>query len=168
MTTFFVIAFIAIVIFAAISGGNANIKKFEDTYKVKPSILLASGTYVSGHPLLNNSIKDTKLLLDVDGVKIFNVDANGFNLKSSIPKNDIKNVAMEDSSTIQNRVTVGRLLLTGIFAFAWKKKSKQECAYFIIEWKQGQFDNETIFEFEGVGSIQKANTLRNKFISYLS
>ena len=164
------IIFIGIIVlfFGAASAGNSNIKKFEDQNKVKVADLLVSGTYVSGHPLLNNALKDTRLLLDPILVKIFTVDGNGFHLKSQIAKEAITNVAMEDSSTIQNRVTVGRLLLTGIFAFAWKKKTKQECAYFIIEWNQGQFKNETIFEFEGKGSIQKANTLRNKFIAYLS
>lgn len=168
MTTFFVLAFIAIFIFAAISGGNANIDKFEKQFHKKTSDLLNSGTYVSGHPKLDISLKETRLLLNDDVVKIFTVDHNGFTFKANIDKVSITNVAMEDSSTIQNRVTVGRLLLTGIFAFAWKKKTKQECAYFIIEWNQGQFKNETIFEFEGTGSIQKANTLRNKFIIYLS
>lgn len=164
----FIFIFIVVIIIAGAAAGNSNIKKFEDKFKVKVSDLLSSGTYVSGHPLLNDSLKDTRLLLESDSVKIFTVDGNGFHLKSRISKEAITNVAMEDSSTIQNRVTVGRLLLTGIFAFAWKKKSKQECAYFIIEWNQGQFKNETIFEFEGTGSIQRANTLRNKFITYLS
>lgn len=164
----FIFILIVLMIVGAVSQGNSNIKKFEANFNVKASDLIVSGTYVSGHPLLNDPLKDTKLLLENDSVKIFTVDGNGFHLKSIIAKEAITNVAMEDASTIQNRVTVGRLLLTGIFAFAWKKKSKQECAYFIIEWKQGQFDNETIFEFEGAGSIQKANTLRNKFITYLS
>lgn len=142
--------------------------KNDDEFKKQNNIsvrdLLPCGTYVSGHPSLDTSFKGATLLLDNNIVKIF----TAFSERASIPKEAITNVAMEDSSTIQNRVTVGRLLLTGIFAFAWKKKTKQECAYFIIEWNQGRFKNETIFEFEGTGSIQKANTLRNKFITYLS
>jgi len=159
---------IIVLFIGAAASGNSNIKNFEDKFKVKVSDLLVSGTYVSGHPSLNDSLKDTRLLLEPKSVKLFSVDANGFHFKTTIAKETITNVVMEDSSTIQNRVTVGRLLLTGIFAFAWKKKTKQECAYFIIEWNQAQFKNETIFEFEGTGSIQKANTLRNKFITYLS
>ena len=137
---------------------------FKKENNVSVRDLLPAGTYVSGHPLLNESFKGATLLLGENEVKIFTAFAE----RAIILKESITNVAMEDSSTIQNRVTVGRLLLTGIFAFAWKKKTKQECAYFIIEWKQGQFNNETIFEFEGKGSIQKANTLRNKFTTYLS
>jgi hypothetical protein len=168
MTTFLILAFITVLVFAAISTGNKNQKEFETKYNRKPSDLSSSGTYVSGHPMIDKSFKNSTLLLDSDTVKIFETDANGFNLKAEIKKESITNVVMEDSSTIQNRVTVGRLLLTGVFAFAWKKKTKQECAYLIIEWNQAQFKNETIFEFEGNGSIQRANTLRNKFISYLT
>lgn len=163
-----VMIFIVLVFVGLVSEGEKNQKKFKDRYQTDLSQLKSSGTYVSGHPLLDKSLKNTYLLLDNEDVKLFLFDHTGYVLKASIPKNAITNVAMEDSSTIQNRVTVGRLLMTGIFAFAWKKKTKQECAYFIIEWDKGQFKNETIFEFEGKGSIQKANALRNKFISYLS
>lgn len=167
MGWFFLGIFILMII-AAVFQGNSNRANFEKTSGRKPEDLLNSGTYVSGHPKLDNSFKNTKLLLEPTVVKIFNVEEHGFIERAQIEKNLITNVVMEDSSTIQNRVTVGRLLLTGIFAFAWKKKTKQECAYLIIEWNQQQFKNETIFEFEGTGSIQRANTLRNKFINYLT
>ncbi len=171
MGTFFIIIFIVFILFMIIGATakvNPSIESFEATYKKSLSELILAGTYVSGHPLLDNSLKDIRLLLDENSVKIFTLIITTVTLKADIPKDSITNVSMEDASTIQNRVTVGRLLLTGIFAFAWKKKTKQECAYLVIEWKQGQFNNETIFEFEGTGSIQKANTIRNKFINYLS
>lgn len=163
----FILIFIVVVFFIAIMQGNSNINEFEKKYNKKVSDLLFSGTYVSGHPNLDKPLKDTRLLLDSDLVKLFIADANGFNIRAEIPKSSITNVSMEDASTIQKRVTVGRLLLTGIFAFAWKKKEKIENAYFVIEWKKGNFNNETIFELEGTGSIQRANTLRNRFINYL-
>lgn len=163
---FFVIAFFVF----AIAQGNKNISDFEKTHKFKISDLVSIGTYVSGHPSLDKSFKNSSIVFDKNIVKIFELSptGNGYILKSSIEKPLIQNVVIEDASTIQNRVTVGRLLLTGVFAFAWKKKEKQECAYLIIEWNLNQFKNETIFEFEGKGSIEKANTLRNKFIKYLS
>lgn len=45
-----------------------------------------------------------------------------------------------------------------------EEKEKNELAYLTIEWNDGKFDHETIFEFEGVGSMQNANTARNKLI----
>ena len=166
MWIFIIIVIVAII--AAISQGNANNSNFEKRFKKKASELIPSGTYVSGHPRLNESIKNTSLLLDSKEVKIICFEVSDYAFKSTIEKKLITNVVMEDSSTIQTRVGIKRLLLTGIFAFAWKKKEKLESAYIVIEWKENQFNNETVFEFEGNGSIQKANTLRNKFINYLS
>ena len=143
---------------------NKNDQKFKNEHKVSVVELIDCGTYISGHPLLDDPIKGMKIKFDDNEVKLF----SAFSLKASIPKKDISNVLIEDSTTVQTRVGIKRLLLVGIFAFAWKKKQKLESAYFIIEWNMNQFKNETIFEFEGTGSIQKANSLRNKFISYLS
>lgn len=137
---------------------------FKEEYKVSVRDLIECGTYISGHPLLDDPIKQVRILFDLESVKFF----TAFTERASIQKNQITNVIMEDSSTIQTRVGIRRMLLVGIFAFAWKKKQKLESAYIVIEWKQNQFSNETIFEFEGIGAIQKANFLRNKFINYLS
>lgn len=166
----FILIIAVLLIITSFFQGNSNIKNFERQFGYKISELIPSGTYVSGHPQLDNSFINSSLVLDKEKVKIFELPPNGmgFVFKSAIQKKDITNVVMEDASTIQKRVTVGRLLLTGIFAFAWKKKEKIESAYLIIEWNQAQFKNETIFEFEGKGSIEKANTLRNKFINYLT
>ncbi len=163
-----VILFAIVFIGLAVLQGNSNIDSFEKQFNCKNSDRLHSGTYISGHPDINESKKDTSLLLSNNDVKIIFVDANGFKLLGTIPKESISNVSMEDSSTIQSRVGVKRLLAVGIFAFAWKKKEKIECAYLVIEWKKGSFDMETLFEFEGNGSINRANTLRNTFINYLS
>ena len=66
---------------------------------------------------------------------------------------------------IQKRVGLKRMLAIGIFAFAVKKKVKEELSYIIIEWSDGKFDHETVFEFEGKGSVTQANELRNKLIN---
>jgi hypothetical protein len=162
----FILIILVVVVFFVllVSNFNKQDEKFVAQHKISVRDLIDCGTYVSGHPSLDDPFNGAKIQLDFDKVKVF----TAFNEKASIPKSSISNVLMEDSSTIQTRVGIKRLLLTGIFAFAWKKKQKLESAYIVIEWKQGQFSNETIFEFEGTGSIQKANTLRNKFINYLS
>ena len=56
-------------------------------------------------------------------------------------------------------------MLTGVFAFAWKKKTKHELAYITIYWNDGKFDHETIFEFEGRNAMTRANSSRNKLIN---
>ena len=85
-------------------------------------------------------------------------------LVAKIPRDAIKNILAEDQSTVEKRITVDRLLLIGDFAFAWKKKAKNEVAFLTIEWNDGRFDNETIFEFEGKDAMEKANTARNQLI----
>lgn len=166
----FIAIFVVIFILAAVSQGNSNTKEFEKSYGFKTSDLISSDNYVSGHPLLDKSFGKSFLLIDKDEVKIFEFSnsATTWVLKSHISKSLITNVIIEDASTMQQRITAGRLLLVGVFAFAWKKNKKAECAYLIIKWKQGNFDNETIFELSGTGSISRANTIRNKFINYLS
>ena len=88
-----------------------------------------------------------------------------FYICGSIDFASIKEVTLEDQSTIENRITVGRMLLVGPLAFAWKKKEKIESAYLILDWNDGTFNHKTLFEFTGSSSMQKANTARNKLIN---
>lgn len=86
-------------------------------------------------------------------------------LVANIPRDAMKNILAEDQSTVEKRVTVERLLLNEDFAFSWKKKARNEEAFLTIEWNDGRFDHETIFEFEGKDAMQKANTARNQLIN---
>lgn len=125
---------------------------------------LSSGNYLSGHPLLDAPFASSTLKLKSDHVAI----SVGFLEKATIPKKLITNITMEDASKIEKRIGLTRLLFTGVIALAWRKSEKIENTYLIIEWSQNGFKNETIFEMSGNGSIQKANTLRNKFLKYLT
>jgi hypothetical protein len=149
---------------------TSNVNQFEKRYGKKISDLLNSGTYVSGHPRLDKSIPETFFMLNDNEIKIFKMDKNQAKhvYVDRIKKEYIKNVQMEDSSTIQTRVSVKRLIAVGLFAFAWKKKQKLESAYIVLEWNDEKFDHETIFEFEGSNSINNANTLKNRLLNYLS
>jgi hypothetical protein len=126
--------------------------------------------YLSGHPDIDNShsgvsalFENGKLALwlipDFTKFESFNPTQLGY-----ISTDSINNIVVEDKTTIEKRVTVGRLLLTGVFALAWKKKRVDEAAYVVIEWNDGRFDHETVFEFTGKGSMQEANAARNKII----
>lgn len=59
-----------------------------------------------------------------------------------IPWAEIKDLAVEGPDEVEKRVTATRLLATGIFAFALKKKSKH--AYLTVTTETG----EVIFETE--------------------
>ena len=166
---FWTIVIIGLVLFVIMGISGSKKQKENDAKLVDLGYSLETkietGKYVAGHPDINEAIqktsifpKDNKLVIMLEAPMAIPIK------KGDIENSFIKNILAEDQSTVEKRVTVGRLLMTGIFAFAWKKKKKTELAYLTIEWNDGKFDHETIFEFEGVGSMQNANTARNKII----
>ena len=84
--------------------------------------------------------------------------------KGAIPINSIKEILIEDATTIENKVTLGRVILVGIFALAWKKKKKNELSFVTIQWTKERFNHTTIFSFEGSNAMQIANKVRNRLI----
>ena len=58
--------------------------------------------------------------------------------KFTIPNSQIKDVVIEGKDEVNRRVTVTRLLAVGIFAFALKKKNKDQEAYVTLELTDGQ------------------------------
>lgn len=120
--------------------------------------------YKCGHPSLDDPRPLNMALL---GGNILLLGSNGKQV-AGIEGRLIKNIAAEDQSTFERRVTLARMALVGIFAFAIKKKKKDELAYLTIEWSDGRFEHHTMFEFAGTGSMNNANKIRNKIINHLS
>lgn len=58
--------------------------------------------------------------------------------KFTILNSQIKDVVIEGKDEVNRRVTVTRLLAVGIFAFALKKKNKDQEAYITLELSDGQ------------------------------
>jgi hypothetical protein len=137
---------------------------------LNPALFISSGKYLSGHTSINNPIDITFIYPTKDVLKIYGMDkGNGTKIfYADIDASLISNIAIEDESSIKSRVGLKRLLLVGIFAFAIKKKEKVELAYLVIDWNLNQFTNETVFEFEGKGALQKANYLRNALINTIN
>lgn len=145
---------------------EVNEKLKNDGYNFLTKIEI--GKYLGGHPDIDEPTIGTILFPKDNKLEIL-VEAK-FKLpikKGEIENRFIKNITVEDQSTVEKRVTVGRLLMTGIFAFAWKKKNINELAYLTIEWNDGKFEHETIFEMNGKGAMQNANTARNKLIKII-
>lgn len=161
---FIVITIFVISIIESAKKQKVNEKKFTSLgYSIDSRIY--TGKYIAGHPEINDSVYRTTIYPKDGKLEImYELPTKMPQKKGEIENSLIKNILVEDQSTVEKRVTVGRLLITGIFAFALKKKKKIELAYLIIEWNDGKFNHETIFEFEGKGAMQKANTARNKII----
>lgn len=169
---FWTIVIIAIILFIIIGiNGQQDIKKNNekltaDGFSIATKI--DTGKYIAGHPQLDNALNLTAIFPKDDWLYIFEYP-DGLSTKMPVHKagiqlKSIKNIVAEDSSTIEKKVTVGRLLAVGIFAFALKKKQKNELAYLTIEWNDGKFAHETYFEFDSKDAMQKANTARNALI----
>ena len=131
---------------------------------------ISCGTYVGGHPSLNESVedvfcqaKDNKLVFSYSEIKDLTIPR--VIKDSEIPIGCILNITIEDASTIEKRVSLGRLLLVGVYALFWQKNVKKESAFLVIEWKDGRFEHSTTFLFQGDNAFQQANTTRNKLIS---
>jgi len=126
---------------------------------------IETGKYIAGHPDIDKSIEKTSIFHAGNNIEIMEEEIEyKCEKKAVIEITKIKNIIVEDESSIEKKVTVGRLLAVGVFAFALKKNVKNELAYLTLEWNDGKFDHETIFEFAGSDAMQKANTARNKLI----
>lgn len=93
--------------------------------------------YLGGHP---SRSRDTVCTLTMDEEGVHAKILRNF---LDVAWSDISAVAVESPEQAQSRVTVTRLLATGIFAFALKKKGKQT-SYVTVETSEGP----AIFEFE--------------------
>lgn len=132
-------------------------------------LILGSNCASFGLKAIDQSFKDAALRIENGNIEIyqepyFTYDPN-VQRKGYIPIQSILNISIEDKSTIEKRVTVGRLLLVGIFALAWRKKDVKNSVFLIIEWQGGTFTHETIFEFGSNNAFQSANIIKNKLIA---
>ena len=124
------------------------------------------GDYVGGHPEVDIKIPNVKVLKKDDTLILLRINAvtQVPDTTAQIPLSDIKNITVEDSSTIERKITVGRIFLVGVFALGWRKKKKNELAFVTVEWSDGKFAHDTLFCFEGHDAMNKANTCRNALI----
>ena len=166
------IGFVIIVIVAIISANKAEKEKNEKLKKagIDPNSFNFLGKYVGGHTSLNDEIaRCVYRVADRDIIIYKQLSPIDFPQKVAlISLNDITDIQVADKSTLEKNITLGRVLLVGVFALAWKKKQKNEIAFVSIEWKQNTFLNTTIFAFEDKNAMQTANTVRNNLIKEVS
>jgi len=144
---------------------QAQLDKIEENKKnkykgYKKEDILFFLPYKCGHPNI-----DRPNVLNI-GFKDKNIHFLNFKFDSValIENEKIKNILVEDQTTFEKKVTLARMAMVGVFAFALKKNKKNEIAYLTISWNDGRFDHDTIFEFQGIGSMAKANQIRNRMI----
>lgn len=128
------------------------------------------GTYAGGHPNLNETIDKIYCRKEDRNLKFYTIPIWEISMpetvsSADIPLDTIADITIEDATSIEKKITVGRIFLVGIFALGWRKKKKNEMAFLVIEWKKGRFEHSTTFSFEGKDAFQRANTSRNRLIS---
>ena len=87
---------------------------------------LRSGTFLNGHPDIDCSVNNSVVEFLENNLKIYRVDDyNSFYYEegkptfvASIPLDSISNIVIEDKTQIEKRISVGWLLLVGVFALA--------------------------------------------------
>lgn len=146
-----------------------SIDSWRDQFDFGQSVLC--GKYVAGHPAIDRPDDSIRIFATDGKLELFHHDVHGDQppeYRASIPIAGVAGIKIEDATTMERRVTAGRLLAIGIFAFAAQKKTVTEIAYAVIEWNDGKFDHETIFELKGGSAFEAANAVRNKLIRFAS
>ena len=166
-----VILFILAVLFIFI-GVVASKKNKIDIQKFKESGVdfeskIEAGKYAGGHPLINEPFDSCQLFFKNGDILITTNKNIVFVEKGIIEGSMIKTINILDSSTIEKNITLGRVLLVGVFALAWKKNNKKEMYFLEIQWNDNRFDHSTLFCFEGYEVLKRANTARNALINGL-
>jgi len=159
------IGLIVVLVIIGLYAANGNVKDYRKELALKgmnQSDFKVAGKFLHGHPNIDTIIAKAYCYFFSEELKIYEFPKNDFKYveKGSIKFDQIKNISIEDKTSIQSRVGLKRLLVTGIFAFAMKKKEKVEFLYLIIEWEDQGFNNESVLEFEGE-NVQYCSTLKN-------
>jgi hypothetical protein len=163
---FGVVVMVILIILLSKQGEKDQKKKtdFFENMKIDPKELIRVGAYAGGHPDIDEFCPSCVIYSREDKLNICKL-AGELNLPrplASIPIKSITDIAVEDASSIERKVTIGRVFLVGVFALAWKKKKKNEMGFITIEWNDGKFNHSTVFSTEGKDALQNANTVRNK------
>ena len=108
----------------------------------------AVGRYVAGLPGQNVPADD--MLCAVTAQDLVFTCGLGQEL-GRVPRDSIVNVVLDDRSRITEHLTATRVLILGVFAWAFPKKSKHAEFWIAIDWddKNGVRQN-TVFEFTGI------------------
>jgi hypothetical protein len=166
-----IVAFIVLLAITIIDGNKKKKKAEIELSKkgLKFSDFKRLGMYAGGHPSIDDSRDSVYGKKEGSDIVLYTEDVPDASMPveikgSNIPICNITAIQVEDASTVEKKVTLGRMVLVGIFALAWKKKKKNEMAFVNIVWKKGKFENDTTFMFQGKDAAQKANKARNELI----
>ena len=129
-----------------------------------------SGTYIGGHPSVTEIIPSLIFRRTPQDFMFYIRPTNVYipAEKFSIPVGSVVSIELEDTSTVEEKVTAHRILLLGPFALAFKKQIKRDSCFVLIDWKEGKQIYSTYFYFDGYNAMLNANEFRYKLIAELN
>jgi hypothetical protein len=90
--------------------------------------------YIGGHEAHPDGMKDVTLRFSDEGVSVMGSFAR---LMVDVPWGDVRNLAVEGRDEIHRRITATRIVLTGVFALALRKKKRDKEAYVTVSTAHG-------------------------------
>ncbi len=129
-----------------------------------------SGTYIGGHPSVTEIIPSLIFRRTPQDFMFYIRPTNVYipSEKFSIPVGSVVSIELEDTSTVEEKVTAHRILLLGPFALAFKKQIKRDSCFVSIDWKEGKQIYSTYFYFDGYNAMLNANEFRYKLIAEMN
>lgn len=120
--------------------------------------------YLKGHPDLTY---DKVYSFEIEDDKLCFVTFDG-KIDGEIPLNSISRLNIQDYSTSDSKRSFSSVFLLGIWSFIFLNDNKNEVFRLNIDWNDNGRNNQTIFEYIGEYSEDRANTVYNTLQKVLS
>ena len=137
--------------------GSNELKEFKKRLKDGKAYAIGGGTYLGGHPEHTEAMPGG-ITVKHDGVFFYDLGKKYF----IIEPQDIVSAQFQTHKEISKHVTLGRVLLLGIFALAAKKKRAEDSSYMTLKFRYNNSEVELLFESKEAGKLASAI---NKLVS---
>lgn len=126
---------------------------------------ISKALYIGGLPGVDNQFP-VRFMPAPDGLEIKQL---GHTTPKVIflAKKEIISVDVENQTTIDSRVSLGRFMAVGVFALAWKKKSTVPLSYLVITYRNDIGDEQQIlFQSEEKQGFQDFTNIRYNLLKF--
>lgn len=142
---------------------NAKIDSYQYFLDYNP--YRSKAQYIGGMPGVDTQFP-VRFMPTAEGVEIKQLD----NPKPTViflARQDVVSVDVENQSTIESRVSLGRFLAVGLFALAWKKRSKVPLSFLVITYRNDIGDEQQVlFQSEKPQGFQEFTNIRYNLFKF--
>lgn len=176
---YLVLVILVVLVFLWVAASSANKQHLENDLKeeewfkengYETRVGPPTSSFIGGHPQFTEPTLFTTMLAHNKSIHVFKYDRLLNKalqpLLFEIPLADIEDIEILDQTTMERRITVGRMLMVGVFAFAWKKKKINTCIYLNLVWNYKGIKYETIFENTEPNAIEAFNKAKNYIVEH--